>query len=57
MLQGRTWQGAFDFCKDEGGHLASIHSKGENDFIASKFLFKGIWGGGFTKPFSQVWLI
>ena len=29
-----SWQDAENYCVREGGHLASIHSKEENDFVA-----------------------
>jgi len=40
-----TWQNAENQCKLEGGHLASIHSKEENDFIKSITTPKWFWIG------------
>jgi len=39
------WQNAENQCKLEGGHLASIHSKEENDFIKSITTPKWFWIG------------
>ena len=33
------WNDASLACQGEGGNLASIHSKEENNFVKSKFLF------------------
>ncbi|XP_076342287.1 macrophage mannose receptor 1-like isoform X2 [Tachypleus tridentatus] len=46
-----TWHDAEDYCTKEGGHLVSIHSKKENDFIqkmiqeTGSFIIKSYWIG------------
>ncbi|XP_076342329.1 macrophage mannose receptor 1-like isoform X2 [Tachypleus tridentatus] len=46
-----TWHDAEDYCTKEGGHLVSIHSKKENNFIqkmiqeAGSFIIKSYWIG------------
>ena len=35
--QARNWQYSNDHCLHHGGHLASIHSKAENDFIQGDY--------------------
>ena len=37
MNQARSWQYANDHCRHHGGHLASVHSKAENDFIQGDY--------------------
>ena len=32
-LEKKTYNEAEDYCQSIGGHLASVHSKQENDFI------------------------
>jgi len=41
----KTWQEAENHCQSFGGHLASIHSEEENEFI-SKTLLGTVWIGG-----------
>ena len=33
VAESLTWQGANDFCIENGGHLASIHSVDENEVV------------------------
>jgi hypothetical protein len=41
-----TWAAAEKDCNDKGGHLASIHSADENNFIHSLFSYDWLWIGG-----------
>ena len=40
-----TWADAENDCVSKGGHLASVHSKAENDFIDSMYSAGGLWLG------------
>merc|ERR1712218_16770 len=40
------WQDAEDFCKSNEGHLVSLHSNEENQFLADTFISKKTWIGG-----------
>jgi len=42
------WNEAESFCQTEGGHLASVHSDGENDFIFNISGFATWIGGNFN---------
>jgi len=46
-----TWSAAENECIRQGGHLASIHSKAEQDFVGSNFAFNayGAWLGASNK--------
>ena len=35
--QARDWQYSNDHCRHHGGHLASIHSQAENDYIKGDY--------------------
>ena len=35
--QARNWQFSNDHCLSHGGHLASIHSKAENDYVQGDY--------------------
>ena len=51
-----SWQGAENDCKIYGGHLASIHSAAENDFIAANFdSYFWIGGNGTGYPNQWTW--
>ena len=39
VVDKKTWQEASSFCSSKGGHLLSIQSEDENDYIYGKFLF------------------
>ena len=38
VVEKKTWQAASSFCSSKGGHLLSIQSEDENDYIYGKFL-------------------
>ncbi|XP_022255986.1 macrophage mannose receptor 1-like [Limulus polyphemus] len=40
-IQKYTWYEGEDYCAENGGHLVSIHSKEENDYIHKMLLEKG----------------
>jgi len=52
-----NWQDAENHCKGQGGHLASIHSKEENDFVAglASPFHDEPWLGGTDVTGSWVW--
>ncbi len=41
-----TWADAEKDCQNKGGHLASIHSAAESNFIHNLYSSSGIWIGG-----------
>merc|ERR1712115_318448 len=43
-------------CQKEGGHLASIHSEAENNFVANLTNGVSIWVGGTYDPTNQTWM-
>ena len=43
--KGETWQGANDDCVTRGGHLVSVHSDDENNFISSLLPDAAFWIG------------
>ena len=53
----KTWDEAEAFCKEEGGHLASVTSKAINDYIAEGLKQKDhfIWIGGSDKESEGTW--
>lgn len=53
-----TWEEAKSYCENLGGHLATITSKGENDFIFSKIKNisnRGCWIGGSDTVIEDRW--
>ena len=42
----KTWEDAEDDCVSNGGHLASIHSKEENDFLYNELVQR--WGKSYS---------
>merc|ERR1711872_356271 len=52
----KSWQDAENYCQGEGGHLASIHSEEENNFVAG-LDSDSMWLGGtdVTTEGSWVW--
>uniref|UniRef100_A0A914QYU7 C-type lectin domain-containing protein n=1 Tax=Panagrolaimus davidi TaxID=227884 RepID=A0A914QYU7_9BILA len=54
-----NWNGAEQVCTVVGGHIASIHSNTENDFLGNlQFEGRGIWLGFYlnlTYPFEWIW--
>ena len=53
----KTWVEAEQFCKGEGGHLASVTSKAINDYIAAGLKQKDhfLWIGGSDKESEGIW--
>jgi len=53
----RSWDAAESHCNDLGGHLASIHSRQEHDFITSltNDLTQYVWIGANTEKFGLNW--
>jgi len=49
-----NWQDAENHCKQEGGHLASVNSKEENDFIRT--ISSGVFWLGLTDFKEGVWI-
>ena len=49
-----SWQDAENFCQIEGGHLASVHSAGENNFL-SKLNSATMWLGGTDAKTDGTW--
>ena len=45
VLNSATWQGANDYCVHNGGHLVSIHSDDENNFVSSLLPDSRFWIG------------
>ena len=41
-----SWSEAKSFCEERGGHLATISSGSENEFVSSLFSCESIWLGG-----------
>lgn len=37
VQEKRSWQGANDDCVGKGGHLVSVHSDDENEFIRGNY--------------------
>merc|ERR1712136_63798 len=54
-----NWYDAEAFCKECGGHLASIHSKLENDFIYNEFMSRRsdivLWLAGVKDGNGWIW--
>ena len=48
----KNWDDAEEFCQQHGGHLASIHSKQENEFIKSESKKRLVSEMGTIKCFS-----
>ena len=53
-----NWQDAENHCQGQGGHLASIHSKEENDFVAglAKPSDEEPWLGGTNEKSQGSWV-
>ena len=54
----KNWDDAEDFCKQEGGNLASITSKAIKDYVTEGLKTKGldkVWVGGTDKEEEGVW--
>ena len=41
-----SWEEAKSFCEQRGGHLVTITSSAENEFVASLFSCESVWLGG-----------
>ena len=54
ISQKKTWDNAESYCKAKGGHLASIMSKRENDFVYGLTPGRGrdYWIGEFEYDYS-----
>lgn len=52
-----SWWQAYRFCEKKGGHLVTINSKEENDFVVGMTTGKnyGVWTGGKTDSSHEVW--
>ncbi|TKR81423.1 hypothetical protein L596_015292 [Steinernema carpocapsae] len=51
----KTWFQAENFCKKNGGHLASIHSECEFNFIAANICDRYVWIGGIERNGIYMW--
>jgi len=54
----KNWFAAETFCRNESGHLASVHSNATNDFIWERLIRSGldvIWLGGSDTGEEGVW--
>ena len=50
-----SWAAAKAFCETKGGHLATITSQAENDFISANLRTDNYWLGGTDEAFEGVW--
>ena len=50
-----TWNSAEEHCNELGGHLASVHSKKENDFISGLADGQRLWIGANDLKTERVW--
>ena len=41
--QTKTWQDAENDCVARGGHLTSVHSQAENDFLNQQIIARFVW--------------
>ena len=55
--KAKNWRDAKTHCQAEGGHLASVHSNEENEFVAKLSpLSKWLWLGGNDLSNESIWL-
>jgi len=50
-----SWVTAENYCRKEGGHLASVHSQAENDFITKLAGNENYWLGGHPDSHTTGW--
>ncbi len=52
-----NWWKAYRFCEKKGGHLVTINSQGENDFLLgmTNAQVEGVWLGGKTDSNHEIW--
>merc|ERR1712240_702482 len=51
----KTWQDAENHCQEEGGHLASVHSSEELDFVIGVQQILWFWVGGTDSEGNWKW--
>jgi len=56
VLTGATWANAEADCKTKGGHLASVHSVEENDFIHLLYSSNWLWLGATDAVKEGTWV-
>ena len=57
-IKKKNWFAAENFCRNESGHLASVHSNANNDFIWERLIRTGLnrhWIGGTDTGEEGVW--